>query len=80
MPGSAQTFPGEYASRAAGFATGKPLDIAPGCAILASFLEDTAGDDDRYSGASDDELLGVICAWDRMEANAVPASMPLWPS
>ncbi len=70
MPGSAQTYPGEYASRAAGFASGKPLDLAPGCATLASFLEDTAGDDDRYGGASDDELLGVICAWDRAEANA----------
>ena len=70
MPGSAETFPGEYTSPAAGFAAGKPLDTAPGCAALASFLEDTAGDDDRYAGASDDELLGVICAWDRVEANA----------
>ena len=70
MPGSAQTFPGEYASPAAGFASGKPLDVAPGCAVLASFLEDTAGDDDRYDGATDDELLGVIGAWDRVEANA----------
>jgi hypothetical protein len=33
-------------------------------------LEDTAGDDDRYAGASDDELVGVICGWDRTEANA----------
>ena len=70
MPGSAQTYPGEYVSRAAGFASGKPLDLAPGCAALASFLEDAAGDDDRYGGASDDELLGVICAWDRAEAHA----------
>ena len=70
MPGSAQTFPGEYASPAAGFATGKPLDVAPGCATVASFLEVTAGGDDRYGGASDDELLGVIGAWDRVEANA----------
>ena len=70
MPGSAQTYPGEYASPAAGFASGKPLDVAPGCAVLASFLADTAGEDDRYAGASDDELLGVICAWDRVEANA----------
>ncbi len=70
MPGSAQTFPGEYASPAAGFASGKPLDTAPGCAVLPSFLEDTAGEDDRYGGASDDELLGVICGWDRVEANA----------
>jgi len=70
MPGSAQSFPGEYPSPAAGFASGKPLDAAPGCAALGSFLEDAAGDDDRYAGATDDELLGVICAWDRVEANA----------
>ena len=70
MPGSAASFPGEYVSPAAGFATGKPLDVAPGCATLASFLEDIAGEDDRYRGASDDELLGVICGWDRGEAYA----------
>jgi len=70
MPGSAQTYPGEYASPAAGFAAGKPLDTAPGCATLGSFLEDTAGDDDRYTEATDDELLGAISAWDRVEANA----------
>ena len=70
MPGSAQSFPGEHASPAAGFATGKPLDTAPGCATLASFLEDIAGEDDRYRGASDDELHGVVCGWDRVEAYA----------
>jgi hypothetical protein len=69
MPGSAQCFPGEYASPAAGFASGKPLDTAPGCAALASFLEDLAGDDDACRGVSD-ELLGVICGWDRVEASA----------
>jgi hypothetical protein len=69
MPGSARSFPGEYVSRAAGFATGKALDVAPGCATLGLFLEDTAGDDDRYAGATDDELLGAICAWDRAEAH-----------
>jgi len=68
MPGSAESFPGEYASPAAGFASGKPLDTAPGCATLGLFVEDAAGDDDRYTGASDDELLGVICASDRAEA------------
>jgi Domain of unknown function (DUF222) len=70
MPGSAGTFPGEYLSPAAGFATGKPLDTAPGGPVLAQFAEEAAGDGDRYRGASDDELLGVICAWDRAEANA----------
>ena len=68
MPGSAQSFPGEYLSRSAGFATGKPLDIAPGCAALGLFAEDAAADDDGYHAASDDQLLGVICAWDRAEA------------
>ena len=70
MPGSARSFPGEYVSRAAGFATGKPLDTAPGCATLGLFADDAAGDQDRCTGATDDELLGVICAWDRVEAHA----------
>ena len=70
MPGSAQTFPGEYTSRASGFASGKPLDVAPGGPVLAQFADDAAGEGDRYPGASDDELLGVICALDRVEANA----------
>ena len=69
MPGSAHTFPGEYTSRAAGFASGKPLDIAPGGPVLAQFADEAAGEGDRYPGASDDELLGVICALDRVEAN-----------
>src|SRR5271170_2190594 len=47
MPGSAEPFPGVYASRASGFATGKPLDVAPGCATLALFAEEAAGDEDR---------------------------------
>jgi hypothetical protein len=70
MPGSAESFPGVYASRASGFASGKPLDVAPGCITLAQFAEEAAGDDDRYPGACDDELVGAICAWDRVEAYA----------
>ena len=70
MPGSAQSFPGVYASRASGFASGKPLDTAPGCLTLGQFAEAAAGEDDRYPGASDDELTGAICAWDRVEAYA----------
>jgi len=70
MPGSAASFPGVYASRASGFGSGKPLDTAPGCLTLGQFAEEAAGDDDRYPGAGDDELAGVICAWDRVEAYA----------
>ena len=66
MPGSAQSFPGVYASRASGFGSGKPLDTAPGCLTLGQFAEAAAGEDDRYPGASDDELAGAICGWDRV--------------
>ncbi len=70
MPGSAKAFPGEDTSRASGFAAGMPLDAAPGCVSLGQFLEDAAGDDDSCAGASDDELAGVICGWDRVQAHA----------
>ena len=29
-----------------------------------------AGEGDCYAGASDDELTGVLCAWDRLESHA----------
>jgi hypothetical protein len=70
MPGSAESFPGVYTSRSSGFASGKPLDTAPGCLVLGQFAEKAAGDDDRYPGASDDELAGAVAAWDRVEAYA----------
>ena len=69
QPGSARRSPGEHLSRAAGFATGALLDTMPGCNALAGFAAEAAGDDDRYAGASDDEVAGVICAWDRLEAH-----------
>jgi Domain of unknown function (DUF222) len=70
QPGSAQVFPGESSSQAAAFATGLVLDVAPGCPELAGFADRAAGDEDRYEGSSDDELIGVLCAWDRVEAHA----------
>ncbi len=70
MPGSARRIPGEYAGPAGGFGTGQPLDLAPGGGVLLGFAEDAAGDDDRFAGASDDELAGVISALDRAEATA----------
>ena len=69
MPGSA-CFPGEYAGPAGGFASGLALDTAPGGLVLMSFADDAAGPDDTYPGASDDELVGAICAWDRVQAHA----------
>ena len=70
QPGSAQVFPGESSSRAAAFGSGLALDVAVGCPELAAFADLAAGDDDRYEGSSDDELIGVLSAWDRVEAHA----------
>jgi hypothetical protein len=42
----------------------------PGCAGLALPADAAAGDDDGYAGAADHELIGVLCAWDRLEAHA----------
>src|SRR5712691_8845546 len=68
--GSARVLPGESGSRAAAFGAGMALDVMPGCPELALSADAAAGDDDSYQGASDDELTGVLCAWDRVEAHA----------
>ena len=69
QPGSASRFPGESASRAAAFGSGLALDVMPGCPDLALLADAAAGPDDTYDGACDDELIGVLCAWDRLEAH-----------
>jgi hypothetical protein len=71
-PGSARTFPGESASRAAGFGTGMAWDVMPGCAQLAVAADAAVagGSADRFGGAADHELVGLVCAWDRVEAHA----------
>jgi len=62
--------PGEWVSGASGFAAGNLLDAMPGGATLAFFAELAAGEGNRYEGLSDNELDGVISAWDRQEAYA----------
>src|SRR5690348_7636716 len=69
QPGSARVYPGESASRAASFGSGMALDVMPACPGLALSADAAAGDDDFYQGVSDDELLGVLSAWDRLEAH-----------
>src|SRR5215469_3412244 len=72
--GSARVFPGESASRAAGFGAGMAWDVMPGCAQLAVAADAAAGDGggrgDSFGGAADHELVGLVCAWDRAEAHA----------
>ena len=46
------------------------LDVLPGCAGLAVAADAAAGEDDRFAGVSEAELIGVVCAWDRVETHA----------
>jgi hypothetical protein len=69
QPGSARLLAGESSSAAAAFGTGMMLDVMPACPALAVLADRAAGDGDSYRGASDDELIGVLCAWDRLEAH-----------
>ena len=70
QPGSARVFPGQSSSPAAGFGPGMPLDVLPGCAGLAVAADAAAGEDGGFAGVSEAELVGVLCAWDRVEAHA----------
>jgi len=72
MAGSARTFPGESASRAAGFGAGMAWDVMPGCAqlgVAADAAVDGGGPGDGFGGVADHELVGLVCAWDRLEAH-----------
>ena len=44
--------------------------MLPGCAGLAVAADAAAGDDGRFGGVSEAELVGVMCGWDRVEAHA----------
>jgi len=68
LPGSGRVFPGESSSPAAAFGPGMVLDVLPGCAGLAVAAE--AAGDGGFDGISEAELVGVLCAWDRVEAHA----------
>ena len=69
QPGSARVFPGESSSPAAAFGPGMVFDVLPGCAQLA-VAADAAAEDDGFAGVSEAELVGLMCAWDRVEAHA----------
>ncbi|MGD0606833.1 MAG: hypothetical protein ABSA53_25000, partial [Streptosporangiaceae bacterium] len=70
QPGSARRVPVGSCGPSGAFATGHVLDTAPGGGALLGLAEYAAGADDRFGGATDDELTGIICALDRSEAAA----------
>jgi len=68
--GSARRVAGDSTGPAGAFAAGQVLDVAPGGGALHGLAECAAGPGDRFAGATEDELTGVICALDRAEAAA----------
>jgi hypothetical protein len=68
QPGSARVFPGQSSSPAAAFGPGMVFDVLPGSAQLA-VAADAAGED-RFDSVPEGELVGHMCAWDRVEAHA----------
>ena len=72
-PARRGSFPGESASRAAGFGTGMAWDVTPGCAQLAvaadAAVDAAAGRVTAFGGVADHELVGLVCAFDRAEAH-----------
>src|SRR6476620_9933282 len=65
QPGSARVFPGESSSPAAAFGPGMVFDVLPGGARLAVAAVAAAGDD-GFAGVAEFDLLGLMCAWDRV--------------
>ncbi len=59
---------GLAAGPAAGFAAGNELDVMLPGVTLAGFAEDVTGPGGRCAAASDDQLVGVLRAWDRLES------------
>ena len=60
--------PALAAGPAGGFASGNELDTMVPCTTLAGFADDVTGLDGRCDRASDDQLIGVLRAWDRLES------------
>jgi hypothetical protein len=68
--GSAERDPGVSSGPAGGFGAGEGLDTALGSASLHGFIEKAVDSGARLGEASDDEVIGLICAADRAEATA----------
>src|SRR5690349_21710539 len=69
LPGSAERLPGVSSGPAGGFGAAECLHVAAGSAALHGFIE-KAVHSGRLGEASDDEVVGLICAADRAEASA----------
>ena len=68
-PGAGRPAPSRSsAGHRSGFASGGAWDTALPGPALAGSADATAGSDREYAGTSDDELIGVLGAWARIES------------
>jgi hypothetical protein len=83
LPGRARGSPGaagvpDPAGRdpgPAGFAKSGVWDLCPPSAALAAAAEEASGPEWRCPGASDDELMGLLCRWAAIESWAAAAKL-----
>jgi hypothetical protein len=61
--------PGLTGAQLAELISGAREITAAGGIALMGFADSAAGADDRYAGSDDDELVGAIRAWDRVQAH-----------
>jgi hypothetical protein len=59
----------------AGFAMGGVWDLCPPSAALAAAAEEASGPEWRCPGASDRELMGLLCRWAAIESWAAAAKL-----
>ena len=70
QPGSARVFPGESSSPAAAFGAGDAAGRAAWLRGPGGRRRRRGRRDGGFAGVSEAELVGVVCAWDRVEAHA----------
>ena len=58
-----------------GFASGDALDTALPGPVLAGFADAVSGTGQGYAGISDDELIGVLIAWQKTESWAAAGKL-----
>src|ERR1700749_2933051 len=61
-----------------GGGAGRDWDGMPGCgqrAVAADAAVDGGGRGDSFNGVADHELVGLVCAWDRVEAPAAASKL-----
>jgi len=58
--------PGSPQGPAAGFGQGRPLDTAAPSTVVSGLADETSGEDRAFTGVTDDELMGLVGARQRL--------------